>query len=68
MKNNKLLVVIILVGFLSFGMKYNTIIKKNFVAPIVESFVKAEKTFIVQKKKVKLKKLKLKQVKQARQL
>ncbi|MBJ2124371.1 Ig-like domain-containing protein [Flavobacterium sp. IB48] len=60
MKNNKLLVVIILVGFLSFGMKYNTIIRKNFVAPIVESFVKAEKTFIDQKKESKVKKVEIK--------
>ena len=56
MKNNKLLAVIILVGFLSFGMKYNAIIKKNFVAPIVESFAEAEKTFIDGKKENKGKK------------
>ncbi|MDQ6530987.1 Ig-like domain-containing protein [Flavobacterium sp. LHD-85] len=61
MKNNKLLVVIILVGFLSFGMKYNTIIKKNFVTPIVESLVKAEKTFIYQKEENKSKKAETKE-------
>ena len=61
MKNNKLLAVIILVGFLSFGMKYNTIIKNNFVAPIVERFVKAEKTFIDEKKENKDKKAEIKE-------
>ncbi|WP_343618392.1 Ig-like domain-containing protein [Flavobacterium sp.] len=48
MKNNKLLVIIILVGFLSFGMKYNSIITKKFVAPVIEQLAKAEKVFIKQ--------------------
>mgnify|MGYP001048006661 CR=1 FL=1 len=63
MKNNKLLVVIILLGFLSFGMKYNSIIKKNVVAPIVESLAKAEITFINQKEeKNKSKKPEIKKI------
>ena len=63
MKNNKLLVVIILLGFLSFGMKYNSIIKKNVVAPIVESLAKAEITFINQKQeKNKSKKPEIKKI------
>ncbi|SFC55390.1 beta strand repeat-containing protein, partial [Flavobacterium phragmitis] len=61
MKNNKLLVVIVLLGFLSFGMKYNNIIKENVVAPIVESLAKAEKTFIDKKDNTKSKKAKVKE-------
>ncbi len=60
MKNNKLLVVIILLGFLSFGMKYNTIIKNNVVATIVESLTKAETAFIDQKEENEVKESKSK--------
>ncbi|MFD2942283.1 Ig-like domain-containing protein [Flavobacterium notoginsengisoli] len=61
MKNNKLLVVIVLLGFLSFGMKYNNIINKNVVAPIVESLAKAEKPFIATKDNNKSKKAEVKE-------
>jgi|GEM_PF-5374668 len=43
MKKNKLLIVIILLGFLSFGMSYSSLIKENFVAPLVKKLAESEK-------------------------
>ncbi|MFH6992852.1 Ig-like domain-containing protein [Flavobacterium sp. FlaQc-48] len=43
MKKNKLLIVIILLGFLSFGMSYSSLIKENFVAPLVKKLAEPEK-------------------------
>ena len=43
MKKNKLLIVIILIGFLTFGMSYNKTIKENFVAPFIRQATKIEK-------------------------
>ncbi|MDR7208665.1 Ig-like domain-containing protein [Flavobacterium piscis] len=42
MKNNKLLSIIILLGFITFGMSYSTLIQKNFVAPLVKQLTESE--------------------------
>lgn len=43
MKKNKLLITIILLGFLTFGMTYSGLIKENFVAPLVKQSTESEK-------------------------
>jgi len=43
MKKNKLLIIIILLGFLTFGMSYSGFIKEKFVAPLVKQLTKPEK-------------------------
>ncbi|WP_394773000.1 Ig-like domain-containing protein [Flavobacterium sp.] len=46
MKKNKLLIVIILIGFLTFGMSYNNTIKENFVAPFIRQVTEIEKKIV----------------------
>ncbi len=46
MKKNKLLIVTILLGFLTFGMSYNTLIKENVVAQLVKQIAKVEKKIV----------------------
>ncbi|EJL62936.1 beta strand repeat-containing protein [Flavobacterium sp. CF136] len=43
MKKNKLLITIILLGFLTFGMTYSGLIKENFVTPLVKQLTESEK-------------------------
>ncbi len=43
MKKNKLLIIIILLGFLTFGMKYSGFINENFVTPLAKQLIKTEK-------------------------
>lgn len=43
MKKNKLLIVVLLLGFLSFGISYNGIIKENFIVPVVKQLSESEK-------------------------
>ncbi|MGQ7945874.1 Ig-like domain-containing protein [Flavobacterium sp. WC2509] len=43
MKKNKLLVIIILLGFLTFGMTYSGFINKNFVAPLAKQLTGSKK-------------------------
>ncbi|PXY44925.1 Ig-like domain-containing protein [Flavobacterium hydrophilum] len=43
MKKNKLLVIIILLGFLTFGMKYSGFINENFVAPLAKQLTEPKK-------------------------
>ncbi|MRX39285.1 T9SS type A sorting domain-containing protein [Flavobacterium sp. LC2016-23] len=46
MKKNKLLLVIILMGFLTFGMSYNNVIKENVVTPFIKQVAKVEKQIV----------------------
>ena len=46
MKKNKLLIVIILMGFLTFGMSYNTVIKENVVTPFIKQVAEVEKQIV----------------------
>ncbi|HEX8018051.1 MAG TPA: Ig-like domain-containing protein [Flavobacterium sp.] len=43
MKKNKLLIIIILLGFLTFGMTYSGFINENFVTPLAKQLIKTEK-------------------------
>ncbi|WP_264535669.1 Ig-like domain-containing protein [Flavobacterium sp. N1736] len=46
MKKNKLLIVIILMGFLTFGMSYNNVIKENVVTPFIKQVAEVEKQIV----------------------
>ncbi|WP_347051416.1 Ig-like domain-containing protein [Flavobacterium olei] len=51
MKNNKLLIILILFGFLTFGMSYNNVIKENIVGSIIKKIHKVEESFVNKKGK-----------------
>jgi hypothetical protein len=53
MKKNKLLIIIILLGFLTFGMSYSSFVKENVVAPIIKQIAGSEKRAIDQVAKSK---------------
>lgn len=46
MKKNKLLIIIILLGFLTFGMTYSGLIKENFVTPLVKQLTDSKKSSV----------------------
>ncbi|MNX12046.1 hypothetical protein D3C86_418170 [compost metagenome] len=48
MKKNKLLIIIVLLGFLTFGMSYSGLIKENVVAPFVKQVADSEKSIVTQ--------------------
>ncbi|MBX9806975.1 MAG: cadherin-like domain-containing protein, partial [Flavobacteriaceae bacterium] len=53
MKKNKLLIVTILLGFLTFGMSYNNLIKENVVAALVKQIAKVDKKILTKETKSK---------------
>jgi hypothetical protein len=44
MKKNKLLIIVILLGFLTFGISYSSLIKENFVTSLVKQLSESEKS------------------------